>query len=43
MGFDPERRVGAIVLTNGDAESSGVSDDAVYALFARLLDEGEKL
>lgn len=43
MGFDPRTKVGAIILTNGDAERSDAASDALNNLFGRLLDEGEKL
>jgi len=43
MGFDPSTRIGAILLTNGDAESSRTAEAAVYALFDRLLTAGERL
>jgi CubicO group peptidase (beta-lactamase class C family) len=43
MGFDPKAKVGAIVLTNGGAERDGAAEDAVFALFERLLTEAENL
>jgi CubicO group peptidase (beta-lactamase class C family) len=43
MGFDPEKKVGAILLSNGNAEGAAASDDAMYALFAQLLHVAENL
>jgi CubicO group peptidase (beta-lactamase class C family) len=43
MGFDPQTKVGAIVLSNGDAESTDAADEAIFDLFDRLLAEGETL
>jgi hypothetical protein len=44
IGFDPQTGVGAIVLTNGPSGSNeDAANDALYALFARLLSEGERL
>ena len=43
-GQDPGAyTIGAILLRNGNAEGAAASDDAMYALFAQLLDEAEKL